>query len=93
MSIYEKILASVQPDDRKYWTWQHKLATRLIEVMGEQKLNQKQLAEKTGLTEAQVTALIQSNANPTLRVLARISQRLGTDLIEMNFVVRKTQDL
>lgn len=63
-------------------TWQFMLAQRILQIMEEKELTQREFAKLARLTEAQVSALVHAGANPTLSVLARISAMLGSELLE-----------
>ncbi|MCI6377067.1 MAG: helix-turn-helix domain-containing protein, partial [Clostridiales bacterium] len=48
-------------------------------------LTQKQLAEKTGIAQADISKLESGNANPSLRTLRRLAEGMGMQ-IKLEFV-------
>ncbi len=51
-------------------------------------LTQKELSEKTGITQADISRLEKGNANPSLRTLRRLAAGMGMNL-EIKFVPQK----
>ena len=49
----------------------------MIEARKSAGLTQKQLAEKTGITQADISKLESGNANPSLRTLQRLASGMG----------------
>ena len=54
------------------------LSDRLLALLHEQHLNQKQLAQKIGVTEAAMSHYIKGDRVPRSTVLAKIATELGT---------------
>ena len=52
----------------------------LIEIRNERHLSQKQLAEITGITQADISRIENGNANPSLKTLQRLANGLGMKL-------------
>ena len=52
----------------------------LIKVRSEKKISQKQLAELTGINQADISRIENGNANPSLRTLQRLAEGLGMKL-------------
>ena len=52
----------------------------LIEIRNERNLSQKQLAEITGITQADISRIENGNANPSLKTLQRLAKGLGMKL-------------
>ncbi len=54
------------------------LGERLLTLLHEQHLNQKQLAQKVGITEAAMSHYIKGDRVPRSTILAKIAAELGT---------------
>lgn len=57
----------------------------MIDARKERGLTQKQLAEKTGITQADISRLERGSANPSLRTLQRLATGLGMR-VQLEFV-------
>ena len=63
----------------------------LINARKDSGLTQKQLAEKTGIAQADISKLESGNANPSLRTLQRIAEGMGMRIkIEFQPVTHKS---
>ncbi|HLO99602.1 MAG TPA: helix-turn-helix transcriptional regulator [Fimbriimonas sp.] len=82
MNKIDELLEQLEPEKRLFYDWQFALAQRLVQIMDEHDLSQRELARKTRLTEAQVSAFIHGGANPNLSTLARISALLDAELLK-----------
>lgn len=60
----------------------------LIEARNKRKLSQKQLAEKTGMTQADISKIESGNRNLSIKTLKRLADGLDMDL-RIQFVSRK----
>ena len=49
----------------------------LLETRKKQKWTQKQLADRTGIAQADISKLERGNANPSLRTLQRLAAGMG----------------
>ena len=63
----------------------------IIEGRTEQNLTQKQLAEMTGITLAEISHLENGTGNPSLRTLKRLAEGLGIRL-KIEFVPKSTSE-
>jgi transcriptional regulator with XRE-family HTH domain len=52
----------------------------MLEARNERDMTQKQLAEITGIPQADISRLENGNANPSLRTLQRLAEGLGMKL-------------
>ena len=52
----------------------------MIEARQEEGLTQKELSERSGITQADISRLESGNANPSLRTLQRLAEGLGMKL-------------
>lgn len=57
----------------------------MINARNSQHLTQKQLAEKTGINQADISKLENGTRNPTLKLLKRLADGMGMDL-KVSFV-------
>ena len=57
----------------------------LIDARKESGLTQKQLADRTGITQADISRLENGNANPSLRTLQRLAAGMGMR-VKLEFV-------
>ena len=67
---------------------EYSFAIALIETRNKKKLSQKQLAEKTGMTQADISKIESGNRNLSIRTLQRLADGLDIDL-KIQFVSRK----
>ena len=82
MSTLQRLLEEQRPEDALFQQWQFALSNRLLQIMEERGLNQRDIALRARLTPAQVSAFMHQGANPTLSVLARISALLDADILQ-----------
>lgn len=82
MSTLRRLLEQQSPEDALFQQWQFALSNRLLQIMEERGLSQRDIALRARLTPAQVSALVHQGANPTLSVLARVAALLDTDLLQ-----------
>jgi len=71
------------PDFRSEWEAQEpkfQLIKAILMGREENHLSQKQLSEKTGITQADISRLETGDANPTLDTICRIANGLGMNL-------------
>lgn len=57
------------------------IAEKLVHLLKERGMSQRELAKSTGKTEAEVSRWLGGTHNFTLRTIAKISSALGEDLI------------
>ena len=67
---------------------EYSFAIALIEARNKKKLSQKQLEEKTGMTQADISKIESGNRNLSIRTLQRLADGLDMDL-KIQFVSRK----
>lgn len=56
------------------------LQDKILQLMKEQKINQKQLAEKASITEASLSKYLSGNRTPRIDVLVKIAKALDTSV-------------
>ena len=64
------------------------IAQAMIDARKESGLTQKQLSERTGIAQADISKLERGNANPSLRTLQRLAAGMGMNII-IEFVSNK----
>ena len=64
------------------------IAQAMIDARKESGLTQKQLSERTGIAQADISKLERGNANPSLRTLQRLAAGMGIN-VRIEFVSNK----
>ena len=64
------------------------IALAMIDARKESGLTQKQLSERTGIAQADISKLERGNANPSLRTLQRLAAGMGMN-VRIEFVSNK----
>ena len=64
------------------------IAQAMIDARKESGLTQKQLSERTGIAQADISKLERGNANPSLRTLQRLAAGMGMN-VRIEFVSNK----
>ena len=64
------------------------IAQAMIDARKESGLTQKQLSERTGIAQADISKLERGNANPSLRTLQRLAAGMGVN-VRIEFVSNK----
>jgi DNA-binding XRE family transcriptional regulator len=72
MNSYRKL----NTDDRTKDSCKHQLSMRLIELMADSGITQKELAEKSGVSEASIAQYINKNKIPSLFIARQLAQAL-----------------
>ncbi len=60
----------------------------IVEARASQNLTQKELAERTGINQADISKLENGTRNPSLKLLKRLADGMGMDL-KLSFVPKK----
>lgn len=71
------------PEFRKEWEnseVEYQLGRRLIEARLKRNISQRDLAEKANTTQAVISRIEAMNSNPSIGLLKRLAQALGTKL-------------
>ena len=79
--LFDECLATVQNDVKMELDMSFALADKIDMILREKNISQKQLAEKMGETEAEVSRWLGGTHNFTLRTIAKISDVLGVKLL------------
>ena len=62
----------------------------MIDARKSKNLTQKQLAERTGIAQADISKLENGNANPSLKMLRRLADGMGMQ-VKVEFVPKRPQ--
>ena len=86
---YREVLADKlkDPEFKAEWEAQEpefQLIKAMLDARTEQNLSQRQLSERTGITQADICKIESGEANPTLQTLKRLAAGLGMTL-ELKF--------
>lgn len=76
------------PEFRKEWEAlqpEFAIVQAMIDARNKTGMTQKELAEKTGITQADISRLENGNANPSLKTLQRLAEGMGMTL-KLEFV-------
>ena len=71
------------PEFKKEWDAlepEYQIVKAMLEARNERDMTQKQLAEITGIPQADISRLENGSANPSLRTLQRLAEGLGMKL-------------
>lgn len=61
----------------------------MIEARTSQNLTQKQLAEKTGIAQTEISRLENGTRNPSIKLLQRLAEGMGM-VLDVRFIPRET---
>ncbi|MBO4956036.1 helix-turn-helix transcriptional regulator [uncultured Duncaniella sp.] len=79
--LFDECLSNVRDDVKIELDMSFALADKIDMILREKNISQKQLAEKIGETEAEVSRWLGGTHNFTLRTIAKISDTLGVKLL------------
>ena len=82
-SILEKRRASVNPDIRKSVALSFRIVDRIHEILEEKGLKQKDLAERLGKSEAEISKWMRGTHNFTIDTLSSIESALDAPILEV----------
>ena len=80
---YKSLLGFETPKTRAF-EYALDISGAVYEVMQEQKITQKELAKRMGVSDARMSQLLNMQSNLTLKTIARFEIALGVDLININ---------
>ena len=79
---FAEAYSSVQPE--------MKVIRAIVEARTAQNLTQKELSERTGIAQTEISRLENGTRNPTIRLLQRLADGLGMEL-KLMFVPKQTE--
>ncbi len=71
------------PEFKKEWDAlepEYQIIKAMLDMRNEKSITQKQLADITGIPQADISRLENGNANPSLRTLKRLAEGMGMQL-------------
>lgn len=71
------------PEFKKEWDAlepEYQIIKAMLDTRNEKSITQKQLADVTGIPQADISRLENGNANPSLRTLKRLAEGMGMQL-------------
>lgn len=82
--MFHKQLEQVSPAVRLEMEWSRALIDSIAEILKRKGMTQRELAEKIGCNETQITRWTRGFPNFTISSLAKLSEALGEPLIRIN---------
>ena len=83
LSIAEKDVTEFRKDNREWLAISERLALKIRRILREERLSQYELAEKMGVSPAQITKILSGKENLGIKTISKIEQALGVNLIEI----------
>ena len=80
------------PEMKRQMEMSVKIANRIYEIMEEKGLSQKDLARLFGKTETEVSRWLSGTHNMTMATIAKISEALGADIIQVTSKVKRKKE-
>ena len=81
-SLFKSIVQKIPRDVRLFTRYAGELAIAVGELREKHGLTQRDLADRIGMKESQLSRILGGSGNPTLHTIARLAAVLGEDLIE-----------
>lgn len=82
--LIHKQLEMVSPAVRQEMEWSRAIIDSIAEILKRKGMTQRELAEKIGCNETQITRWTRGFPNFTIASLAKLSEALGEPLIQIN---------
>ena len=82
-ALFHKQVEMVSPAVRQEMEWSRAIIDSIAEILKRKGMTQRELAEKIGCNETQITRWTKGFPNYTLPSLAKLSEALGEPLIEI----------
>ena len=80
-----------KPDFKKEWEpteLEYTIVKAILDARKKSGLTQKELSEKTGIPQADISRMEKGNANPSIKTLRRLAKGMGMKLV-LKFVPQK----
>ena len=80
-----------KPDFKKEWEsteLEYTIVKAILDARKKSGLTQKELSEKTGIPQADISRMEKGNANPSIKTLRRLAKGMGMKLV-LEFVPQK----
>jgi len=69
---------------------EYQLVNALLDARKAVNITQKQLAEKTGIAQSEISRIERGNANPSLKTMARLASGMGM-IVKVEFVSNESR--
>ena len=83
LSAAEKDELEFRNDNREWLAISERLALKIRRILREKRLSQYELAEKMGVSPAQITKILSGKENLGIKTISKIERALGVNLIEI----------
>ena len=83
-ALFHKQVEMVSPAVRQEMEWSRAIIDSIAEILKRKGMTQRELAEKIGCNETQITRWTRGFPNFTIASLAKLSEALGEPLIQIN---------
>ena len=83
LSMDEKEEIEFRKDNKGWLAISERLALKIRRILRERKLSQYELAEKMGVSPAQITKILSGKENLGIKTISKIEQALEVNLIEI----------
>ncbi len=80
-TLLDQLAGDIKPAERRLYRKADDVAARIIALMQKRGMNQKQLAEKVGKSEAYVSRVLGGGVNLTLKTIAEFETALDVDIL------------
>ena len=90
--LLDEIRQTMTPEMKRQMEMSVKIANRIYEIMEEKGLSQKDLARLLGKTETEVSRWLSGTHNMTMATIAKISEALGADIIQVTSKVKRKKE-
>jgi len=83
-ALFHKQVEMVSPAVRQEMEWSRAIIDSIADILERKGMTQRELAEKIGCNETQITRWTRGFPNFTISSLAKLSEALGEPLIQIN---------
>ena len=83
-ALFHKQVEMVSPAVRQEMEWSRAIIDSIAEILKRKGMTQRELADKIGCNETQITRWTRGFPNFTIASLAKLSEALGEPLIQIN---------
>ena len=83
-SMFRECLSSISEERLSEFTLSHSIAERIVEVLKEKSMTQRDLAQKLGKRESEISKWLTGRHNFTISTLSHIGSALGSDIITVS---------
>lgn len=80
-TLFDQLLSKVPSDVKRFVRKQGEIAVQIGTILKAKGITQKELAQKIGMKESQLSKILAGNANCTLKTITKIENALNEDII------------